>query len=392
MGATEIAVIIVVIGLRLLLPLTIPYFPIVGVVSCLLLDAVDQTIFQQFPAIPLDSYQSYDKALDIYYLTITYLSTFRNWTNQPAFRVNQALFYYRLVGVAAFELTQIRALLLVFPNTFEYFFIFYELVRMRWDPARMSRKMVIVAAALIWVFIKLPQEWWIHIAQLDTTDFIKEELFGVDLDTSWTAAVAAAPLVLVAAVAVFAALAAALWWVVTRKAPPADHAPQIKADPLPPELRGAEPYRSARVGSRIFDRALAEKAALAALVCIIFANMLPGLDARPTDVAWSVALFVVANAAVSQWLARRGRSWTTVAVELGVMAVVNFALVVALEAGQRFLGLRDAHIGFVMTLFFVLLLTVIIVLFDRYHTVYAARRLMNGGAPPHSPRSAAISP
>ena len=280
MGATEIAIIIVVIGLRLLLPLTIPYFPLVGVVACLVLDAVDQTIFQQFPAIPLDGYQSYDKALDIYYLTITYLSTFRNWTNQPAFRINQFLFYYRLVGVAAFELTQARALLLVFPNTFEYFFIFYELVRMRWDPARMSRRLVIVAAALIWVFIKLPQEWWIHIAQLDMTDFIKEELFGVDLDSSWAAAVAAAPLVLVAAVAVFAALAVALWWVVTRKAPPADHAPRIKADPLPPELLGAEPYRRARVGSRIFDRALAEKAVLAALVCIIFANMLPGLDAR----------------------------------------------------------------------------------------------------------------
>ena len=392
MGATEIAIIIVVVGLRLLLPLTIPYFPLVGVVACLVLDAVDQTIFQQFPAIPLDGYQSYDKALDIYYLTITYLSTFRNWTNQPAFRINQFLFYYRLVGVAAFELTQTRALLLVFPNTFEYFFIFYELVRMRWDPARMSRRLVIVAAALIWVFIKLPQEWWIHIAQLDMTDFIKEELFGVDLDSSWAVAVAAAPLVLVAAVAVFAALAVALWWVVTRKAPPADHAPRIKADPLPPELLGAEPYRRARVGSRIFDRALAEKAALAALVCIIFANMLPGLDAEPVHVALSVAVFVVVNAAVSQWLARRGRSWTTVAIELGVMAVVNFALVVALEAGQRFLGLRDAHIGFVMTLFFVLLLTVIIVLFDRYHTVYAARRLMTGGAPPHSPRGAAIDP
>ena len=136
MGTTEsIIVVLVVIGLRLLLPLTIPYFPLVGVVACLILDAVDQTIFQQFPAIPLDGYQSYDKALDIYYLTITYLSTFRNWTNQPAFRINQFLFYYRLVGVAAFELTQTRALLLVFPNTFEYFFIFYELVRMRWDPA-----------------------------------------------------------------------------------------------------------------------------------------------------------------------------------------------------------------------------------------------------------------
>ena len=26
----------------------------------------------------------------------------------------------------------------------------------------------------LWIFIKLPQEWWIHIAKLDMTDFIKE--------------------------------------------------------------------------------------------------------------------------------------------------------------------------------------------------------------------------
>ena len=29
----------------------------------------------------------------------------------------------------------------------------------------------------IWVFIKLPQEWWIHIAQLDFTDFMADYPF-----------------------------------------------------------------------------------------------------------------------------------------------------------------------------------------------------------------------
>ncbi len=40
-------------------------------------------------------------------------------------------------------------------------------------------------AAFIWIFIKLPQEWWLHIAQLDFTDFMKEDVFGVSVDTSW---------------------------------------------------------------------------------------------------------------------------------------------------------------------------------------------------------------
>lgn len=65
MDTAAIIVVAVVILLRLFLPLTIPYWPLIGVISCLVLDAADQSIFQQFPDIPLDNYQSYDKALDI---------------------------------------------------------------------------------------------------------------------------------------------------------------------------------------------------------------------------------------------------------------------------------------------------------------------------------------
>jgi hypothetical protein len=43
-------------------------------------------------------YQSVDKGLDIYYLSIAYLATTRNWTSDVAFRIARFLFYYRLVG------------------------------------------------------------------------------------------------------------------------------------------------------------------------------------------------------------------------------------------------------------------------------------------------------
>ena len=180
MGTTEWIIVVLVVGGRLVLPLFIPYFPVPALLACLILDSVDQSIFQQFPTIPLDGYQSYDKALDVYYLSIAYLSTLRNWTNQGAFRMSQFLYYYRMIGVVAFELTQVRAVLFIFPNTFEYFFLFVEAVRLGWDTKHMGKWTVILSAAAIWIFIKLPQEWWIHIAQLDMTDFIKETLFGVD--------------------------------------------------------------------------------------------------------------------------------------------------------------------------------------------------------------------
>ena len=165
----QTVVFLAVVGARFLVPLLIPRFPLPAIIACLVLDGVDQSIFQAFGYDP-PGYQSYDKAMDVFYLAIAYLSTLRNWTSRPAFRVARFLFFYRLVGVVAFELTQSRALLLVFPNTFEYFFIAYEVVRLRWDPRAVQHRFWVVTAGCIWIFVKLPQEYWIHVAQLDFTD------------------------------------------------------------------------------------------------------------------------------------------------------------------------------------------------------------------------------
>jgi len=356
MGAVEIAVIVLVLGGRLFLPLLIPYVPVVGLLACLILDTVDQTIFQQFPAIELDGYQQYDKALDIYYLAIAYLSTMRNWTSQPAFRVSQFLFYYRLVGDLLFELTHARALLFIFPNTFEYFFLFVELTRLRWDQQRFSMKFAIVSAAVIWVCIKLPQEYWIHIAQMDVTEAI-----GANL---WVLAPMAAIVIGILWLA---------WWIIFRKAPPADRRFRLMADPLPPELTGRELYQSARAHGRIFDLALAEKAVLVGLIAVIFAQFMTA-DPDPVETIVSVAVFVLVNAFLSQWLARRGRTWRSVAVEPVGMIAVNFAIITVLELVERLVGFRGESIPLVLLLFFLFLLSLLVVLFDRYHMVYAERR------------------
>src|SRR5687768_8544191 len=126
----DLLILLLVVGARLGVPLAIPRFPIPAGIAALLIDGVDQTIFQTFTTLPLAGYQSYDKALDIYYLSIEYLATLRNWATLAAVAMSRFLFYYRLVGVLLFELSQLRALLLFFPNTFEYFFLFYEAVRL----------------------------------------------------------------------------------------------------------------------------------------------------------------------------------------------------------------------------------------------------------------------
>ncbi len=375
MGAEEWTVVILVIGARLLLPFTIPYWPLPGAVACMILDSLDQSIFQKWPAIPLDGYQSYDKSLDIYYLAIMYMATMRNWVNPTAFKASFFLYYYRLVGVVVFELTQVRAILFIFPNTFEYFWDFVEAVRMRWNTMRMGKWTVILSVAAIWIFIKLPQEYWIHIAQKDMTDAIKG-LFGVDPDASWSEAISNAPEVLVIAIVVVAILLFIIYWIVTRKAPSGDHGIRLKAEPLPPQCQGSELYRTARAAEGIFDRALLEKVVLTGLISVIFAQYLLSDEVKNVSVLAFVAVFVIVNAFVSQWLARRGREWSSVAIEVAVMFVVNYGIVGILLFFERVLGTIEQRGPLGTRLFFIFLFTVITVLFDRYRTVFTARGVL----------------
>ena len=213
---TDTLVVIAILAVRLIVPLFIPRFPLPAILICLVVDAADQTILQKGTDFSLDRYQSFDKALDIYYLAVAYLTVFRNWTNGFAIIVAAFLWYYRLVGVLLFEILGHRWLLLVFPNTFEYFFIAYCVIQTRWSPRRVTNRGMIGLAAFIWIFIKLPQEWWIHVAQNDFTDFMKETVFGVEADSSWSDAFSNRPGVVVAIVLVILGLAFVGWRLRTR--------------------------------------------------------------------------------------------------------------------------------------------------------------------------------
>ena len=356
---------------RFLIPLTIPRYPLPGIIASLILDGVDQTIFQQFPGLNLEGYQGYDKALDIYYLAIAYITTLRNWSNRFAFQVSRFLFYWRLVGVALFELFHLRWLLLVFPNTFEYFFIFYEAYRLRWDPERMSKRQLIGAAALIWIVIKLPQEYWIHIGQIDTTDWIKQGLFGVPVDTAWGEIVGTWPGVFVAAFVVVAALLAGAVWLARRRLRPADHALSFDADAYQPAFT-TEQVRQAvsSEASRIWDAALLEKMGLITLVSMCFGQVLPGVQATNFQFALGVPVIVLVNTALSHWLARRGFGWAFSLWQFGVLAALNL---IGLLAYALLRTRFDDPVSVLNILFFVLLLTLLITFYDRYRQVYLMR-------------------
>lgn len=359
-----------VVGARVIVPLAVFRFPLPAMLAALVIDGLDQTIFQTFTSLPLDGYQSYDKALDVYYLALAYLAMMRNWVNRDAFDVGRFLFYYRLVGVVLFELSQIRALLLVFPNTFEYFFDAYEAVRTRWDPRRLARRLVIGIAAFIWIVIKLPQEWWIHVAQLDATDTIKTVIFGVTTETSWSDAFAARPTVLVVVGAALVGALIGARWVVRHRLPPADHPFTLDADRYQPMVDGAAIDRERRVIAReVLGLELLEKVVLIGLISVIFARMLPGVDVAAIEIIVAVGLVVAANTALSSALVRRGQRPHGAAEQFVATLVINVGIV--LVGGVVLAVLRDATLQHALV--FVFLLSIIITGYDRYRPLYRAR-------------------
>jgi voltage-gated potassium channel Kch len=98
--------------------------------------------------------------------------------------------------------------------------------------------------------------------------------------------------------------------------------------------------------------------------------VLPDVKATGIQVAIGVTLLIVINTALSHWLSRRGTEWRSILQEFVVMTLVNFGLVLA--AGLM-LPRFDGSINLGNTLFLVLLLTLNVILYDRYHRVYVHR-------------------
>lgn len=213
-------------------------------------------------------------------------------------------------------------------------------------------------------------------AQLDVTDIVKQHIFGMPLSASWTEAVVNRPWVLlVAAVALVALFFLARW--LLAKLPPSDWEPsetgwklKLAADPLPEQIDERSEQLALAAGSRVLGPALLEKIVLVSLVSLIFANILPGVRATAVQLYVAIALVIVVNAFLSHWLALRGRGWESIAREFVVMAAVNLGIVMLADLLLRRGG---SGLNLQLTLFFVLLLTLIVTLYDRYRVVHEAR-------------------
>jgi hypothetical protein len=377
LATPEAWIVLAVVGARFLAPLAIPKFPLPASIAALALDLVDFFAHDAFVSVGHHDYQAYDKALDIHYLAMQYLATMRNWVNIFAFDAGRFLFYYRLAGALLFNFLNAQVLFFLFPSVFGTFFLFYEVVRTRWNPLRLSRGLIVRAIVVILVFIKLPQEAWIHLAHIGWDDVVNAlRLIATDGPSS------AAFWLIVAS----GALVAITLIVLTRmkvwdRLPPPDWPRRFDADagaaPINTMAAVAAVNTTAAVAAqrsgarRLFDMELVEKVLFITPVTVIFSRLAPGVGAASLAMAIGIGVIIVANAAVGESLIRRGVRWDSVEAQFAVMGIINLLIAAVFYFAVWVLGYRVDVAATLLSLF---MLTLLVTLYDRYQPILQARR------------------
>ncbi len=113
---------IIIAVVRVLGSLPVLAWPFPGAIIAILTDLSDLFLREGLHLGGVRDYQRFDKWLDQVYM-LTFLIVALRWQAVPR-NIAIALYAYRLVGFALFEITEDRDILLAFPNVFEYWFVF----------------------------------------------------------------------------------------------------------------------------------------------------------------------------------------------------------------------------------------------------------------------------
>lgn len=169
---------VIVITLRLILPLTIFRWPLFGGLLTMAADALDVVLITYLNMGDFQNYASLDKYLDMYYLSMEFfVSLF--WRNKLARGTSIILFFYRTVGFVLFEVTKIRLFLLLFPNLFENFYLFYLAYKkvIKKDPITSYKNLFLILFILL--IPKMIQEYILHFALFHPWNWIKFNILNI---------------------------------------------------------------------------------------------------------------------------------------------------------------------------------------------------------------------
>lgn len=169
---------LLIIGIRVVAPLAILRWPFWGGLLAIAADASDVVICDALGGCPLfggERYHTFDKIFDLYYLSLEFYRT-RTWAEVLPRRTASFLFWWRVAGVAAFELTRVRQIIFFAPNIFENFYLIIAGLK-QFAPHRIiSNRRTVLRILLIAAAPKLVQEYIMHFREFPTWAFIKHGL------------------------------------------------------------------------------------------------------------------------------------------------------------------------------------------------------------------------
>jgi hypothetical protein len=155
---------VLVIGaIRILGSLPVLRWPLAGGLLAILVDLSDLLLRDTLDLGGIPDYQAFDKWADQVYLGLFLVVALR-WSGVER-SVAVGLYVFRLIGFVAFEMTGERALLLVFPNVFEPWFLVVAAIH-RFRPAFAWRPATLAVVLVGLTAIKEVQEWALHGARL----------------------------------------------------------------------------------------------------------------------------------------------------------------------------------------------------------------------------------
>jgi hypothetical protein len=157
-------------------------WPLAGGLLAILVDLSDLLLRDALDLGGIPDYQAFDKWIDQVYLG-AFLVVALRWAG-PERAIAVGLYLFRLVGFVAFELTGERALLSLFPNVFELWFLCVAAIH-RFRPDFAWRPAPTVAVLALLVAVKEFQEWALHgarlfdsISSLDFLEMVRRWLTG----------------------------------------------------------------------------------------------------------------------------------------------------------------------------------------------------------------------
>jgi hypothetical protein len=117
----------IIAAFRILSALPVLRWPLAGAFIAIFADLSDLFLRDWLDLGGVKDYQRFDKLLDQAYM-VTFLIVALRWEVVPR-NIAIALFAFRLAGLIAFEISDERWVLILFPNAFEYWFVFVAAIK-----------------------------------------------------------------------------------------------------------------------------------------------------------------------------------------------------------------------------------------------------------------------